>query len=88
MPGGRELLRRVTRRQFELCRRAAHVDLLTDRYPGFDPHIQSWRVEEVLTLALSITPYVALRHDYLPNAFSVTLYREPLIDSCPGLLLD
>ena len=88
MLGGRELLESVTRRQFELCRRAAHVDLLTDRYPGFDPHIQAWRAEEVLSLALSITPYVVLRHDYLPNDFSVTLYREPLIDTRRGLLID
>lgn len=88
MPGGWELLESVTRRQFELCCRAAHVDLLTDRYAGFDPHIQSWNAEKVLGLALSITPYVVLRHDYLPNDFSVTLYREPLIDTRGGLLLD
>jgi len=87
MPGGRELLEGVTRRQFELCRRGAHVDLLTDRYEGFDPHIQPWRAEEILTLALAITPYVVLRHDFLPNALSVTLYREPLIDTHPHLVL-
>ena len=87
-PGGWDLLQEVTRRQFGFCRRAAHVDLLTDRYPGFDAHIQPWRPEDVLTFALSITPYVVLRHDFLPNAFSVTLYREPLIDTRAGLLLD
>jgi SAM-dependent methyltransferase len=87
MTGGRELLESVTRRQFELCNRAAHVDLLTDRYEGFDAHIQPWRAEEILSLALSITPYVVLRHDYLPNAMSVTLYREPLIDTRLDLLL-
>jgi SAM-dependent methyltransferase len=88
MPGGRELLENVTRRQFDLCRRAAHVDLLTDRYAPFDSHIQAWRAEDVFAFALSITPYVVLRHDYLPNSFSVTLYREPLIDTRGGLLLD
>jgi SAM-dependent methyltransferase len=87
MEGGRALLESVTRRQFELCRKAAHVSLLTDRYPGFDAHIQPWRAEEILTLALSITPYVVLRHDYLPNDFSVTLYREPLIDTRGDLFL-
>lgn len=87
MEGGRELLETVTRRQFELCTRAAHVSLLTDRFAGFDPHIQPWRAEEVLSLALSLTPYVVLRHDYLPNDFSVTLYREPLIDTRSDLFL-
>lgn len=88
VPGGRELLEKLTRQQFALCRVAAHVDLLTDRFQGFDPHIQPWRAEEILTLALSITPYVVLRHDYLPNDFSVTMYREPLIDTRRDLMLE
>lgn len=86
--GARELLENVTRRQFELCRVATHISLLTDRYSGFAPHIQPWRAEEILALALNITPYVVLRHDYLPNDFSVTLYREPLIDTRTDLLLE
>jgi SAM-dependent methyltransferase len=87
MQNGWELLRRVTTRQFELCRRAAHVSLLTDRYQGFEASRQAWRAEEVLTFALTLTPFVVLKHNYLPNDFSVTLYREPLIDTCPDLLL-
>ena len=86
--GGREILEQVTRRQFELCRVAAHISILTDRFQGFAPHIQPWKAEDMLSLALSITPYVALHHDYLPNDFSLTLYRQPLIDTRPGLLLD
>jgi SAM-dependent methyltransferase len=85
----RVMLETVTRRQFELCTKAAHVSLLTDRYAkGFAPYLQPWRAEHVLTLALAITPYVVLRHDYLPNDLSVTLYREPLIDTRAGLVLD
>ena len=83
-----ELLQSITRRQFELCHIAAHISILTDRYSGFAPHIQAWRAESVLSLALEITPYVVLRHDYLPNDFSVTLYKEPLIDTGQDLLLD
>jgi SAM-dependent methyltransferase len=86
IPGVEPLLERVTRRQFELSARAAHVSLLTDRYPGFGPQALSWRAEEVLSMALAVTPHVTLRHDYLPNDFSVTLYREPLIDRRKGLL--
>jgi SAM-dependent methyltransferase len=86
--GGRQVLQALTPRQFELCRTAAHVSLLTDRYEGFAPHIQAWRAEEVLTMALGITPYVVLRHDYLPNDFSVTLYRRPLIDTRHDLILE
>ncbi|HUQ86842.1 MAG TPA: methyltransferase domain-containing protein [Vicinamibacterales bacterium] len=85
---GKGILERSLRQQFEICDVAAHISLLTDRYQGFDPHIQAWRAEEILSLALSITPYAALRHDYLPNDFSLTLYRRPLIDSDPSLTGD
>jgi SAM-dependent methyltransferase len=85
---GREILEQSLLRQFAVSRVAAHLSLLTDRYQGFDAHIQAWRAEDILTLALSITPYVALRHDYLPNDFSVTLYRQPLIDADPALTAD
>jgi ubiquinone/menaquinone biosynthesis C-methylase UbiE len=85
--GGLEILRRVTERQFELSRVAAHVSLLTDRFTGFGPHAQAWRAADVFAMALEITPYVVARHDYLPHDFSVTLYREPLIDTRRDLLL-
>lgn len=77
MPSGRAILERVTTRQFALSRIAAHVSLLTNRSAAFAPHIQPWPPEEILAMALAITPYVVLRHDYLHNDFSVTLYREP-----------
>lgn len=79
--GGWEMFKETTRKQFELCRIASHISILTDRYVGFAPHIQAWKAENVLAMALEITPYVCLRHDYLPNDFSVTLYRQPLIDT-------
>ena len=86
--GLREILERVTRRQFELSCIATHVSLLTDRFTGFAEHIKSWRAEEILEMALGITPYVVLRHDYLPNDFSITLYHEPLIDTRKDLILE
>jgi SAM-dependent methyltransferase len=86
--GGREILAAGMRLQFECCDIAAHLSLLTDRATGFADHVQAWKAEDVLAMALGITPYVVLRHDYLPNDFSVTLYRRPLIDTHPALLLD
>lgn len=80
VPRGRELLEACLRRQFELCDVAAHVSLLSDRYPGFAPEIQAWRVEEILGLALEVTPHVAVRCDYLPHDFSLTLHRRPLAE--------
>lgn len=83
-----DILAASLRHQYELCKRAAHASLLTDRYEKFGEHVQAWRVEEVLALALSITPYVVLRNDYLPNDFSITLYRRPLIETAQNLQLD
>jgi SAM-dependent methyltransferase len=89
LENGRELLALMTRKQFDFCSEAAYVSLLTDRYPAdFAPHMQAWRAEEILGLALEITPYIVLRHDYLPNDFSVTLYRKPLIDTRRDLMLE
>ena len=84
-----DILKKYTQSQFDLCKKAAHLSILTDRYTGrFDSHIQSWKAEDVLKMALEITPYVSLKHDYLPNDFSVTLYREPMIDTKVGLMIE
>ncbi|MDR3400909.1 MAG: class I SAM-dependent methyltransferase [Chthoniobacter sp.] len=88
VPNKLELFRLLTRRKYELCFVAAHTAVLTDRYSHFGPEAQTCNPEESLTVALAITPYVVLRHDYLPNDFSLTLYRQPLIDTRAGLLLD
>lgn len=84
---GWEILKQVTTRQFELCTTAAHLSLLTDRFEGYDDHIQPWRVERVMEFALTLTPYVLIQHHYLPHDFSITLYREPIIDTRTDLLL-
>ena len=84
--GAEKLLADVTRRQFELCEVAAHLSLLTHHFDGFGPRAMPWSPAEVLALALDITPWVTLRHDYLPHDFSITLYREPLADTRPDLI--
>lgn len=86
VPGVRHILERVTRRQFELSTIAAHVSVLSDR-DTYATHIQAWRAEEILGLALAITPYVALRHDYLRGDIGVTLYRKPVTARDADLLL-
>jgi SAM-dependent methyltransferase len=80
MENGWEILEAMTRRQFDLCNVATHLSLLTTQFEGYAPHIQPWDPARLLALAFSLTPYVSLRHDYLPHDFSITLYREPLAD--------
>jgi SAM-dependent methyltransferase len=77
VPGGQAILEATTRHQFALAAVAAHVSVLSDRAPLTTSHLQSWHAEEVLGMALAITPHVVLRHDYLHNDLAVTLYRAP-----------
>jgi SAM-dependent methyltransferase len=81
VPGARAILEQVTRHQFALSSVAAHVSLLSDRYTAFAPHLQAWPAGEVLALALTITPYVALHRDYLETDCSITLYRATITKS-------
>jgi SAM-dependent methyltransferase len=87
VPGAWEILLATTRQQYALARIAAHVSVLTDRYQGFAPHIKAWRAEEILTMALEVTPYVLLQQHYLPNDLGVTLHRQPIIDTRRDLFL-
>jgi len=70
-----ELFKKVTRKQFQLCKIAAHTDILTNEYKYFATHIQSWSPPEILKICLSISSKVELRHNYLPNCFSITLFK-------------
>lgn len=75
IPEAADVLQQIMAQQFALCRVAAHVSLLSDRYPH-GPHVLAWRPEDVFAMAMKITPWVSLQHDYLPHDFSVTLWRE------------
>jgi SAM-dependent methyltransferase len=88
VPGGKAILEATTRHQFALATVAAHVSVLSDRAPHSTPHLQSWHAEEVLGMALAITPHVVLRHDYLHNDLAVTLYRAPIHARRPDLMLE
>jgi len=82
--GARDILEATLRRQFELSDKAAHISILSSRYKNFDSHIQAWDPMEILEMAMSITPYVVFRHDYLPHDFSLTLFKAPTIDQWLG----
>lgn len=78
IPDAETVLQRVLAQQFALARVAAHVSLLSSQYDSFGPDALYWSPSEVLSMALKITPWVSLRHDYLPHDFSVTLRRDHL----------
>jgi SAM-dependent methyltransferase len=72
-----ERIEATLRKMFELCREGIAVNFLSARAERHAP--QSLYVEpgEILAAALALSPAVVLRHDYLPNDFTLFVYRQP-----------
>lgn len=61
---------------FSLCRRGAAVNFLSARAEQRAPDRLYLPARDLLDVAFELTPAVVLRHDYLPNDFTLLLYRE------------
>lgn len=64
---------------FALCRRGLAFNVLSTLAPR--PHAAGLFHADPLatfTHCRTLTPWVTLRHDYLPNDFTICLYREPV----------
>lgn len=77
----REILEATLLKQFELAEKGAHMSVLSSQYSDFSQSMKSWDPKDILTMAMEITPYVVFRHDYLLHDFSLTLFKQPTIDS-------
>lgn len=83
-PGGRERIPESLARMFGWCRMGLAVNFLSARYASqVDGRIY---VEpgKALEAALDLTPAVRLDHNYLPNDFTLHLYRTPSWDGEPA----
>jgi len=76
-PNNQEYLEAVIRKMFSLARKGSAVNMLSSlsrsRYK--DPGVYFYSPEKMLNFALMLTPHVILRHDYLPNDFTLYLYK-------------
>jgi SAM-dependent methyltransferase len=75
--GIRELIGPTLRRLYSWCRIGLAVNFLSGSAPRRSParlYLDPW---EMLQLALQRTPAVRLDHTYLPNDFTVCMYRTP-----------
>lgn len=61
---------------FSLCSRAVAVNFLSARAEKQAPERLYLPPRDLLDAAFELTPAVVLRHDYLPNDFTLLLYRE------------
>ena len=61
---------------FDVCRVGVAFNVLSDRASIHEPGEFNARPGDILDLCLGLTPYVTLRHDYLPHDFTAYLFRD------------
>ncbi len=75
--GARDRIRPTLERMFGWCRIGAAVNFLSDRSPA--PVAERIYVDpcKALEAALALTPAARVDHNYLPNDFTLHLYKRP-----------
>lgn len=59
------------------AREGISIDMLSSYVNYEEPHLNYFQPEEMFVFAKTLTPYVTLRHEYLPFHFTLILYKEP-----------
>lgn len=72
----RQVLQRFLAMAFTKCRKAVTVDMITSYVDFTEPYLYYFPPEEVFGFAKTLTPFVRLRHDYLPFEFSIQLFKS------------
>jgi SAM-dependent methyltransferase len=67
----------MVRRMFAFCSRGVAFNTLSGRAPKRNEGEFYPDPCQVLEICSKITPWVVLRHDYLPNDFTIYLYKNP-----------
>jgi ubiquinone/menaquinone biosynthesis C-methylase UbiE len=77
-PDNKNYMESMIRKMYSLARKGVGVNMLSSHAPdsGNEAGIHFYVPEKLLNFALSITPDVILRHDYLPNDFTLYLYKK------------
>jgi len=73
---GPELMRRIIRRMYALARNAVAFNSLSSYAPRKEPNEFYPDPLETFQFSREITPWVTLRHDYLPHDFTIYMYHE------------
>jgi SAM-dependent methyltransferase len=74
--GNEDIVRDAIDKAFAAVTTGVSIDLRTDYGNYRDPEQHHFSPEELFDFAKSLTPFVALRHDYLPCDFTLALYKE------------
>ena len=71
-----EVVKHLTAKAFAAVSTAVSLDLRTNYVSYEEPGLYYYSPEEMFSFAKSLTPFVKLRHDYLPYDFTLTLFKE------------
>jgi trans-aconitate methyltransferase len=71
-----QTLRELVSRMFQLAEVAVAFNSLSSWAPAQEPGEFYADPLEIIDFCRSLTPWVVLRHDYLPHDFTVYLYRQ------------
>ena len=71
-------MRPALTRMFSWCRKGLAFNLASSLAPEQEPGVYYADPVETFRFCRTLTPWVTLRHDYLPHDFTVYLRREPL----------
>ncbi len=78
MPNNLNYMESMIRKMFSLARKGVGVNMLSNKssHTEKDGGMFFYYPDQLLKFALTITPDVVLRHDYLTNDFTLYLYKE------------
>lgn len=71
-----DVAKRVLRESFAVAREAVSMDMLSTYVDYQLPNAFYFSPEEMFAYAKSLTPFVRLRHDYVPFHFTLFLFKQ------------
>jgi SAM-dependent methyltransferase len=71
-----EVVKESIAKAFDAVTGGVSIDLRTDYVNYREDHLHYFSPEDLFRFAKSLTPFVRLRHDYLPFDFTLMLYKE------------
>ncbi len=71
-----ELAQRIIARMFDLCSEAAAFNSLSSWADRPEPDEYHADPVKMVSFCRTLTPWVVLRHDYLPHDFTIFMYKN------------
>ena len=72
-----ELLQKMLEKMFALCNYGVATNMINKTYESsLAEHIYGYELQKVMDMTKKLTPFSVVRQDYLPNDFTLYLYKH------------